>query len=313
MHQPLRRLLITGATGKQGGAVISALLQKPGTSPFHLIALTRNPKSAKAAQLAKNPNVSILEGDLNNCDAIFKSAAAQGPIHGVFSVQVPLRPKVEEAQGKALVDSAAKHGVKHFIYTSADRGGPERSDADGTKIAHFRSKFNIEKHLKAVAARTPGMKWTIIRPVAFMENLTDDFLGKAFQTMWELNGLESKLQLVSSVDIGLMGADAFRNPTEYQDRAISFATDELTAAEAREVFGRVVGREIPTTYPILARTIKTLLREQLGDMFDWFKSDGFGADPAAMRARFPDAQNFEAWLRRSSAWKQEIERRATPA
>lgn len=307
--QPLRRLLIAGATGKQGGAVISELLRNQADPPFHLVALTRNANSTKALQLARNPNVSILQGDLDDCEAIFKSCSE--PIYGVFSVQVPLRPKVEEAQGKALADSAMAHGVKHFIYTSADRGGPQQSDNDGTKIAHFRSKFNIENHLKAVAAQKPDMAWTIIRPVAFMENLTNDFFGRAFQTMWELNGLESKLQLVSTVDVGILAAEAFRNPADYKGKAVSLATDELTAAEARQTFKRLVGREVPTTYPILARFIKNvLLREQLGVMFDWFEDKGFGADPAAIRSMYPEMRNFEAWLKFSSAWKQEIEQYA---
>lgn len=307
--QSLRRLLIAGATGKQGGAVISELLRNQADPPFHLVALTRNAQSTKALQLARNPNVSVLQGDLNDCEAIFKSFSK--PIYGVFSVQVPLRPKVEETQGKALVDSAAAHGVKHFIYTSADRGGPKRSDNDGTKVAHFRSKFNIETHLKAVAAQKPQMAWTIIRPVAFMENLTNDFLGRAFQTMWELNGLDSKLQLVSTVDVGILAAEAFRSPAGYQGKAVSLATDELTAAEAKRTFRSVVGRDIPTTYPLLARFVKNiLLREQLGVMFDWFKDEGFGADPAAIRIMYPKMRKFESWLRHSSAWTQEIEQNA---
>jgi uncharacterized protein YbjT (DUF2867 family) len=296
-----RRLLIAGATGKQGGAVISALLARPPREPFHLVALTRNAKSARAQALARKPNVTVIEGNLNDCNAIFRESAS--PFHGVFSVQLPVKVKVEEEQGKSLVDSAAANGVRHFVYTSADRGGPLRSDMDGTPVEHFRSKFNIENHLKAVAKETDGrMAWTIIRPVAFMENMTPGFLGKAFVSMWRLNGMDRKLQLVSSTDVGMLAAEAFKTPEEYNSKAISLATDEISPREAAEIFERVVGKEIPSTYPFVGRLIKILLKQQLGVMFQWFKEEGFGADPKEFTRKYAEMQNFEQWLRYRSGF-----------
>ena len=295
----LKRILITGATGKQGGALLSALLRSPPTPPFHLVALTRNAKSPRAVELAKKSNVSVVEGDLDNCEAIFK--ASPEPFYGVFSVQVPLNVKVEEQQGKTLVDVAAAHGVSHFVYTSVERGGPQKSDQTGTPVKHFTSKFNIENHLKKVSEKAGGrMKCTIIRPVAFMDNLTPDFLGRAFATLWQLNGMNSKLQLVSSVDIGILAAYAFKAPDHYAGKAISLATDELTAQEANDTFKRVMGTDMPTTYTIVGRLIRFLLYTQLGAMFDWFKSDGFGANKREYADKLPEMQNFETWLRESS-------------
>jgi uncharacterized protein YbjT (DUF2867 family) len=118
----LPNLLITVATGKQGGALISALLKSQAHLPFNMFALTRNAKSARAQVLASKENVSLVEGDLNDVSEIF--AKLPQDIHRIFSVQTPLKPKVEEKQGKALVEAAAAHGVQHFIYTSLERGGP---------------------------------------------------------------------------------------------------------------------------------------------------------------------------------------------
>jgi uncharacterized protein YbjT (DUF2867 family) len=201
------------------------------------------------------------------------------------------------------VDAAASHGVKHFIYTSAERGGPANSDHDGTVVAHFRSKFNIENHLKSAAGVHTDMKWTIIRPVAFMENLSNDFLGRAFATMWRQNGMDRKLQLVSSIDIGVLAADAFKNEQEYAGKAISLATDELTPREAEEIFKNVFGREMPRTYDFLGRTIKWLAHEQLGVMFKWFVDVGFGADAKEYTRKFPDMHSFEKWLREQSKFQ----------
>jgi uncharacterized protein YbjT (DUF2867 family) len=308
----VHRFLIAGATGKQGGAVISSLLKSPPSTPYQLVALTRNPSSARAQRLASQPNVALLEGDMDDCVAIFAKATQQygaNPFQSVFSVQIPLKPKVEEAQGKALVDAAAANGVRHFVYTSADRGGEEKSDRDPTPVAHFASKYRIEEHLKEVAGRTRGMQWSIVRPVAFMENLTDNFLGKGFQSMWELNGMDSKLQLISSTDVGLVAAEMLKAPQKWHGKAVSLASDELTPTEARKIFRTVVGSEIPSTYSALARLLKWGLKEQLGDMFNWFKESGFGADIAACRQEWPQLKGFEDWLKQSSDWSDRVSRR----
>lgn len=84
-----RAVLITGATGKQGGAVVKSLLQ--GKADFHILAVTRNPGSPAAQKLKESsPNVSLVQGDLSDAPAIFANSkkVALGPIWGVYSIQV---------------------------------------------------------------------------------------------------------------------------------------------------------------------------------------------------------------------------------
>ena len=174
-----KHLLITGATGKQGGAVIAALLASRSAADFVIYAVTRDPSSASATTLASKSNVKLVKGNLDAPEALFKSAGV--PIWGVFSVQIPIgggqSTETEQRQGIELVDAAITHGhVKQFVYTSADRGG-SRSASDPTNIPHFISKYHIEKHLEE-KARQANMAYTILRPVAFMENLTNSFPGK---------------------------------------------------------------------------------------------------------------------------------------
>jgi len=80
-----KAILVTGATGNQGGALIKALI---GDTSLSLIALTRNAQSPSAVKL-KEQGVSVIEGDLNNVPAIFEqSALKEQKLWGVFSVQV---------------------------------------------------------------------------------------------------------------------------------------------------------------------------------------------------------------------------------
>lgn len=82
-------VLVTGATGKQGSAVIDALLASSSVKDILIFALTRNPESAPAKALqAKAPEkIELVKGDLKDCNAVFKrhSLANQGGIRGLDS------------------------------------------------------------------------------------------------------------------------------------------------------------------------------------------------------------------------------------
>lgn len=173
-----KNILVTGATGKQGGAVISALLASPSSANFVIYAVTRDAASSAAKSLASKSNVEIVEGNLDDPAALFQSAGV--PIWGIFSVQTFMgsgqSTATEQRQGIQLIDAAIAHGgVQQFVYASADRGGG-RSSSDPTNIPHFISKYHIEKCLEEKAPQA-NMGYTILRPVAFMENLTNDFPG----------------------------------------------------------------------------------------------------------------------------------------
>lgn len=161
-----RNILVTGATGKQGGSTLRALLDLPlpTTSPFKYIAMTRKTSSPRAQRLASNKDVSLVEGDLANPAAAFKNI--QKPLWGVFLVTAV--GKGEEEAGKAAVDEAIKANVKHFVFASLDRS----DNTKPTYVPHFATKHNIEQYLMTRAKET-GMGWTILRPVAFMENYTN--------------------------------------------------------------------------------------------------------------------------------------------
>lgn len=89
-----RALLVTGATGKQGGAVIKALQLRD--TEFRLLALTRDTSSRSARHLAsKFPSVTLIQGNLNDTDSIFRNikASTNFDIWGVFGVQVKTVPR----------------------------------------------------------------------------------------------------------------------------------------------------------------------------------------------------------------------------
>jgi len=308
-----KALLITGATGQQGGATIDALIASPShTTDFTILAVTRNPTSASATALQKkSPSIKLVTGDLSNVPAIFASAEAalQQPIHGVFAVTTFMGKgqtvETEEKYGKALVDEALKHGVKHFVFTSVDRGG-ENSINNPTEIPHFKSKHNIERHL-IDSAKGTDMSYTILRPVAFMDNWVPGFMGKTFGAMWT-SALkpDRKLQLISVRDIGHFAAEAFRNPAKsiYHNRAIALAGDELTLSQADKVWMDSVGYGAPNTFTFLGSGLLWASKE-LGSMFRWFQTDGYSVDIAALKKEHPGLQTLGDWIVKESAFKKQ--------
>ncbi|KAI0378931.1 NAD(P)-binding protein [Hypomontagnella monticulosa] len=301
-----RAVLITGATGKQGGAVINALLK--ANANFEILALTRDAQSASAKRLQqKSPKIKMVTGNMDAPDNIFAKAkeVTKTPVWGVFSVQTAIgggaNHRTEEVQGKALIDASIKNGVKHFVYSSVDRCG-DKSDQNPTDIPHFISKHNIEQHLYA-KTKKGEMDWTVLRPVAFFENLTPDFFGKIFTTSYKIV-LEKnrKLQLITTGDIGFFAAQALMNPEEYKGKKISLAGDELTFDEFQAIYKEKTGEDLFFTYHFVARIVLWMVKE-MGYMFRWFQNVGYGADIAALRKINPDLKDFRKWLDEDSPFK----------
>ncbi|KAK4033655.1 hypothetical protein C8A01DRAFT_49807 [Parachaetomium inaequale] len=302
-----QNIVVVGATGQQGGAVINALVDLPESAArFHILALTRNAQSERAKRLAASHEriVTILQGTTSNPGPIFASQP-KGSIAGLFIVTTLDSKTTEEQQAIPLIDAAVAHGVKHIVFSSVDRGGDDKSWTNPTTIKHFRAKHNVEIYLRNKAEKEAGrFTWTILRPVGFMDNMQPGMMCSVFTAMWHAAlSPTTKLQLVGVRDIGVFAAKAFSEPTRWSGRAVGLAGDALTLAEARETFERVVGKKLPQTFTVVGRAVLWGVKE-MGDMFAFFEKEGYGADIEASRREAP-MQDFETWLREDSKWLKE--------
>ena len=136
-----------------------------------------------------------------------------------------------------------------------------------------------------------------------MENLTPDLMGRVFTAMW-MNMGEKRLQLVATKDIGTIAAQAFSqfDSETYKNQAISLAGDDLNFEEAKVVFWKVYGRSMPVTYGFVGNLAQRMIPE-LGTMFRWFVTVGYGADISYCRKINPDMLDLEAWFRQVSKFK----------
>jgi uncharacterized protein YbjT (DUF2867 family) len=280
-------ILVTGATGNQGGAVARRLLD----SGWGVRALTRSPDGPAAQALAAQ-GAEIVSGDLDDEGSVGRAVAG---CHGVFSVQNYWEHghDAEVRQGKALADAARDAGTRHFVYSSV--GCAER----GTGLGHFESKWKIEGHIRDL-----GLAATIVRPVFLMENLNAPRYRASILEGTLALGLrpDVRLQLVACEDVGAFAERAFREPDSFVGEAVELAGDELTGPELAAALTRVLERPVRFVPAPLERV--RAMNPEVAEMFEWLNEGGYRADLEELRRRFPDLLDFETWLRRTG-WGQE--------
>jgi uncharacterized protein YbjT (DUF2867 family) len=271
-------ILVTGATGTQGGAVARELLQRGYT----VRGLTRKPESDKAQALTAL-GATMVAGDYDDPASL---AAAMDGVDGVFAVTLFWHGgyDAEVEHGKRLIDEATKAGVGHFVLTSV------ASADSGTGIPHFESKWEVEQYLHA-----SDLTWTIIRPVEFMDNwgwsLEDFSEGKLIDP----RDPGSRHQWIAARDIGFFVSEAFDHPVEWAGMTQEIAGDELTLVELQGVLTEAFGSEFEYIQPSW-EAFENGAGEEITDMIRWFEEEGYSVEVEALRARYPNLQTAAEFL-----------------
>lgn len=275
-----RLIVVTGATGKQGGAVARSLLDRG----FRIRALTRNPQKPEAQALADR-GAEVVQGDMEE-DRSAMERALEGA-YGVFSVQNYWETGYdgEVQQGKTVADAAKAAGVEHFVYSSV--GSAHRQ----TGLSHFESKWEVENHVREL-----DLRYTILRPVFFMQNWERMRRMVLGGTLAQPLDPDKPFQQVAVEDIGAFAAIAFENPERWIGREVDLAGDEPTMPEIAETFGRVIGREV-SYYQVPWDQFEEQMGEEFTVQYRWFNDMGYEADIAALQKEYPELTTFERYLR----------------
>jgi len=273
-------VLVTGATGQQGGAVTRQLLARG----WKVRALVRNPQKAEARWLYER-GVEIVRGDLDDTSSIIE--AMQG-MYGVFSVQGVLNDTEKEVrQGKAVADAAQEAGVSHLVYSSVMGAGR------AIGIEAFAAKWEIEEHIRSLES----LPATILQPVMFMDNFRP--LLHATNGPIEIPNMGSpnmRVQIIAAEDIGVFAAVVFSEPERYRGQIMAIAGDELTFTQMAEVLQKVLER--PVHYQIKAMAQDQGL-EGARKASEFFEREGYKADIASLHRIHPQLLSFETWVRRT--------------
>ena len=278
-------VVVTGATGQQGGAVVKSLLERG----HEVRAVTRNTDSAKARALAK-AGVTLVRASLEDTAALTK--ALEGAT-SLFTMTTPLEAglEAETRQGISAADAAKAAGV-HLVFTSV--GSANRQ----TGVPHFDSKYEVEKHIATI-----GVRATVLAPVYFMENLYygKDQLAKGVYAA-PLPPARPLAQ-VALADIGAVAARLLEEPARFAGKRLDLASDELTGNDVVAVLSRITGRPF-TYFQVPLDVIRQRVSEDAAKMYAWLERVGWTVDRAALRRELPDVafHDFESWVR-AQDWK----------
>jgi uncharacterized protein YbjT (DUF2867 family) len=277
-----RSVLVTGATGQQGGAVAQALLSRG----HRVKALTRKPDGDAAQRLASK-GAEIVRGDLGDVAAVVGAARDVDAMY-LMGNSYEAGVEAETRQGTAAADAAKAAGIGHLIYSSVASADKK------TGIPHFDSKFVVERHVAGL-----GIPYTISAPAAFMENVVAPWAMGALAQGTHALALPPKRawQVVAVADIGTFAASLIERRESVFGKRFDIAGDELSGEEQAKVLSQALGR------PIAYQQIPiTTIREQSEDaalMFEWFDRTGYDADIAALRKDFPEVRwhSFADWAK----------------
>ncbi|WVQ81293.1 hypothetical protein IAT38_003416 [Cryptococcus sp. DSM 104549] len=269
-----RNILVFGATGKQGSALVRYL---SAANTYHILAVSRDPSSPAAQALAQLPNTEVLQGDVGHTTKLFDQ-----PVYGVFFYTMELDLDLQIKEAKELLDKCVEKGVKHVVFTTADLFG---SGEKGTGVPFLDAKVTIENYLISLSS----LQHTIIRPLAFMENLYWDLYRAGIPTMWTP---DRTYKFIAADDIGRVAAQVFEEPEKWVGKTFALAGDGLKKDEISKVFEEVTGEKLDAKE-------KPVFPKFIAGAMEYFAVHESDADVQWNRETFPFLKDLKTWLQSS--------------
>jgi uncharacterized protein YbjT (DUF2867 family) len=280
-----RTIAVCGATGRQGGSVVRALI----ADGWRVRALTRKPNRRRAAALAEL-GAEVVRADMDDVRSLHEAFVR---VHGVYSVQSGMAAGFERevVQGRNVADAAAAAEVGHLVYASAGPGGVS------TGVPSWDAKLPVEAHI-----RHRDVPFTILRPTAFMELMTDRSFYPAVGTwrIWPaMSGTDRPIPWLALADLGSVAATVFAAPDRYAGADLALAADIQTLEACRSIYSDVVGKP-PRTFPMPVALFDRFTRQDPTAMWRWLRTGSVTVDVEGTRALLPTAMTVRQWLERTA-------------
>jgi uncharacterized protein YbjT (DUF2867 family) len=272
-------VLVGGATGRQGNAVVDELLSRG----YRVRGLTRKSGGKKARALAAR-GVEIVQGDYADRESLL---AAMDGVNKVFFYSGFSRDEVDE--GKNVIAAAKEAGINHLVYSSGAAAEPGHGLEGAAKM------------LVEIAIVESGVPYTVFRPVAFMENFRGQQARTAKNGITDSRAPDRLLHFISIPDIGFLVAEAFDFPEQWKGVAVNIASDVMTVREYVDTYSKVMGRDVVYNRQPLEEYLAGMPKP-LRPLFDWYDKVGYEADVEGLRRRYPNLITFEQYLR-DTGWE----------
>jgi uncharacterized protein YbjT (DUF2867 family) len=285
-----KMILVTGATGAQGGGVVRHLLKG---GKFKVRCLTRKPESERASALVQ-AGAETVRGDLGNPESL---QAAMNGCYGVFGVTNFWEHFEKEAfHGKNLIDAVKEAGIEHFVFSTLPSA--QKHSEGKLEVPHFDLKARMEEY-----ARSLNLPATYAHVAFYYENFLTFFPPKLQEDGSFMFGFpqgDTPLAAVSVEDVGGVVARIFERPEEFRNQTVGIVGDDQPCSTYAEIMSRVLGKKI--IYRYIPREVFSKLgfpgAEDLANMFEYNRLfiPNRPADLEQSLALYPEMQRFEPWV-----------------
>lgn len=304
-------IVVTGATGAQGGGLVRAILDDP-SGGFAVRALTRDVNSEKARELSAR-GAQVMATDIDDPVAVQK---AFENAYGAFCVTffwAHFSPEKELAEAASMAKATKDAGVKHVIWSTLEDTRLRVPLTDNRmptlmkkyKVPHFDAKGEADEVFRLL-----GVPATFLRTSFYWDNFiyfgSGPKKGPDGKLYLTLPMDDKKLPGIAAEDIGKCAYGILKKP-ELIGKTVGIAGEHLTGAQMAQKLSKALGEEVvfnnvtPETY----RGFGFPGSEDLGNMFqykrDFEKEYCATRDLAFSRTLNPALQDFDAWLSRNAA------------
>ena len=235
-----RRILVTGATGTVGGAVMRALRVDAQQGRIDLCGAAR---SAASADRLRQDGFAPIAMDFDAPDTLRPALRGVNALFLLTGYSVDML-----VQAKRVLDAARDEGVDHIVHLGA-------LAADNTPHAHFAWHQLIERAVQGM-----GFRWTHLHPNFFMDTVWNGFVNRPDRLVHFVG--DRRVSFISSDDMAAVAAAALCDPVAHGGQSYPLAVEALTFAELTGILSDVTGQ--PVTYrPRPAADLATIM-ERMG-------------------------------------------------
>ncbi|MDX3232808.1 NmrA family NAD(P)-binding protein [Streptomyces sp. ME19-01-6] len=284
-----RLVVVTGATGRQGGATARRLL----AAGRPVRALVRD-ATAPAATALKAAGADIVRADFDappTLSVALEGAAALFAVPPVAYGPAGADVEREFARGRALADAASTAGVEHVVFT----GIASTPDPLAASLGKRRIEDYLRERMRSV---------TVLRPVRFMSNFLaspaiglDGIAGGVHRHVFPP---DEPVQIIALEDIAEFAVMAFDQPDRFAGRTLELAGDAPTPAEAVAAISEATGTAV--RYEQLTHDEALALNPEIAHVRDrWISGSRWHADIEALRVVHPGLRTLTDWLAESGA------------
>jgi uncharacterized protein YbjT (DUF2867 family) len=278
--EPTSPVLVLGATGGQGGAVLRALRE----SGRAVRALVRDPAAPAAARLAAS-GVQLAAGAFTDRAALTSAMAGAA---AAFALTTPFESGVdaEVVQGRAILGAAADARLPHLVFASV------AGATSGSGVPHFESKAVVERELAG-----GDVPYTIVAPTYFFDNALGGEADIRAGVLALPLPADRRLQQLDRDDLGRFVAALLATPERYVGARIELAGDEPTPAQMAAALASALERPVRhEEVPIAAIGNPDMLA-----MWSFLRGEGYQVDISALHRNHPGVgwTSFATWADRA--------------